>query len=222
MIGLEEPHGFGGFGLGVLDGLGLVEDGVVEAEVLEEDDVGAQGAVGGQDDVVVGEAFGGAEAGWPGVVEDAQRGGEARGLFAPVEDEGARATTSEATGRWTRLTMAVVADGRRDRVRRPARFEQGEDLNGFAQAHVVGEAAAEAELAEEFEPAEALLLVGAELADEVGGRLEGGDAAEGAELVAEVLEGGIDGGVGLGFQEDIEHAGLGPGEADGLLAGRHP
>ena len=100
----------------------------------------------------------------------------------------------------------------------PPAGQEGQDLNGFAEAHVVGQASAEAELAEEIEPAEAVLLVRAERADEGFGGFLGGDAAEIAELGAEVLEGGIDGGMGLGFQQHIEHAGLGPREADGLLA----
>ncbi len=88
MAAFDEADGFGGFALGVFDGLGFVEDDVVEIDILEEGGVAAEGAVGGDDQVVVGEMIGGLEAVDAGVVEDAKGGGEAFGFFLPVEDEG--------------------------------------------------------------------------------------------------------------------------------------
>ena len=51
----EQPGGLGGLALGVLDRLGLVEDHVVELDLAQLGDVGAEGAVGGDDQVVLGE-----------------------------------------------------------------------------------------------------------------------------------------------------------------------
>ena len=58
--------------LGVLDGLGLVEDAIIELGILEQQHVAAQRAVGGEDEVVVREVLAGLAAIQAGVVEDAQ------------------------------------------------------------------------------------------------------------------------------------------------------
>ena len=53
---------------------------------------------------------------------------------------------------------------------RAAGLEQGQHLDGLAEAHVVRQAAAEAEVAEEVEPAQPGALIAAELAAEPGRR----------------------------------------------------
>jgi hypothetical protein len=189
--GVEEADGFGGFGGGVFDGLGFVEDGVVEGEVLEEDDVAEEGAVGGEDEVVVSE--GGSVAGTRGggVVEDFELGGKAGGFLLPVIDEG--------TGN--------DGDGGRG-AGKAAGFQEGENLRSFADAHIVGKAAAEAEALEEVHPGEPFALVVSELAVEgrgFVGRLDGGELAE---LVAEVTEDVVGTDFGALGEEDIEESGL--------------
>src|SRR6185437_3114275 len=70
--------------------------------------------------------------------------------------------------------------------------EQRDELDGFSQAHVVGEAAADTEGVEEGEPLEAAKLVGAEGAEEVFG-LDDVGGAHGGELFEKVLDpGGAD------------------------------
>ncbi|MNC89636.1 hypothetical protein D3C83_56020 [compost metagenome] len=66
--------------------------------------------------------------------------------------------------------------------------EQGDDLQRLAETHVVGEAAAEAEAAQEGEPAERVTLVVAELSGEGRGGVERRDAAERRQLVAHARE----------------------------------
>src|SRR6185312_10001729 len=117
-----------------------------EAELGERRGVVAKRAVSGQHDVVILEGRPGAVAIGPGVVEYFELRGEARGFLLPVEDE--------RTGHDDEGRAAALAG------------EQGEYLHGLAEAHVVREAAAEAELAQEAEPAQAFLLVTAEFADE--------------------------------------------------------
>src|SRR4051812_34443690 len=141
----------------VLDRLGLVEDGVIEAVVLEVDDVSPERAVGGQDDVAVVEVFPGLTAADAGMVEDAELRREASGLLLPVEDERPRHHDQRR-----RRSAAFLGGG----PQLAARLQQGEHLDGLAQAHVVGQAAAETELPEEAEPAQAVALIVAELTPE--------------------------------------------------------
>ena len=154
--------------MGIFDRLGFVEDDVVEFDVFEKGGVAAEGAVGGDDQIIVGEMVGGFEAIDAGVVENPQCGGEAFGFFLPVEDEG---FGDDDEGR---------VQGSGFRVQEFTGGEEGEDLHGFAEAHVIGEAAAEAEAFQESEPAQAIFLVGAELADEVFGGFDGRYAFEAA------------------------------------------
>jgi len=64
----------------------------------------------------------------------------------------------------------------------------GEELDGFAQAHVVGEDAAEGVFAKELEPGEAVELVGAEGGVQSGGGREAGDALIGGQAAGEGAE----------------------------------
>src|SRR5438874_12645337 len=77
----------------------------------------------------------------------------------------------------------------------PAVLEQGEHLDGLAQPHVVGEAPAEAESAEELHPAKAVALVVAQLADEALRGVERVDAVEAHQLVPRLPEGCVEGGL---------------------------
>jgi len=70
VVGGEEAGGFGGFAGGVFDGLGFVEDGVVEVDVLDIGGIVAEGPLLGADYIVVGEVVRGFGAGVMGVVDD--------------------------------------------------------------------------------------------------------------------------------------------------------
>jgi hypothetical protein len=83
----DQARRLGRIGAGVLDGLGLVQDGVVEAGLLEEQRVPAQRAIGGQHHVGLAEVGRLPGAGVPGVLEDPQLRREAQGLGLPVEDQ---------------------------------------------------------------------------------------------------------------------------------------
>ena len=76
----EQPGGLGGLAVGVLDRLRFVENDVVELDLGQLGDVGAEGAVGGDDQVVVGERLAEGVAAGAGVVENAEPGGEPCGL----------------------------------------------------------------------------------------------------------------------------------------------
>ena len=90
--------------------------------------------------------------------------------------------------------------------------EQGQDLDGLAQAHVVGQDAAQAQAGQAVQPGQAAELVGAELALEARGL---GDGLVGQDL--QVLQGGaevaghfhLD---GLGDARDVGGAGEGGGQ----------
>src|SRR5580765_5056766 len=94
-----------------------------------------------------------------------------------------------------------------------ARFEQRQNLNGFAQAHVVGQAAAEAEALEEKQPGQAVALVTAQLAGEVRRWLGGLDTGKIDEFPAYPREYRIDGDGGLAGKQSVQQPGLRPREA---------
>ena len=139
-----------------------------------------------------------------GVVEHLEPGRELGGLLDPVEDQRAG---HDRQGR--PLGLAAV----------PPPLEQGQDLDRLAQAHVVGEDAAEAEPLEVVEPAQPLALVGAQLAVEARRRVERDDPLELAEVLADLLEGRVDLDLGLVGQQRVEHAGLGGVEPQAAVLG---
>ena len=139
-----------------------------------------------------------------GVVEDAEPGREPLGLLDPVEDERAR---DDDQRRPLRLPSGAAA------------LEVGEHLHGLAQAHVVGEDAAELELLEVVEPAEPLALIRAQLAAEAGGGLAGDEAVELGQGLADLAEGHVDLDLRLRREQGVEQPGLGPAEADAALLG---
>ena len=87
-------------------------------------------------------------------------------------------------------------------------FQQRQHLRGLAHAHVVGQAAAETEAAQELHPADALALVVAQLSHEARGLLAGADAREAAQLVAHAGEGLVATDFGLRGQQRVEQPGL--------------
>jgi hypothetical protein len=179
VVGPEQPRRLRGVALRVLDGLRLVEDHVIEEHLLEKRDVAPQGPVRGQHHVVArerGRVPGPVEA---RVLQHAQAGGEAGGLRPPVEDE--RAEDDHQRG-WPARPLAAFAAS-------PPGLEQGQDLDGLPQPHVVGQAAAQAELLEEVEPSQALALVVPQLAAEAPRRIPGNYALEAAELFSEHTRG---------------------------------
>ena len=142
---LQLAHGPGCSGRRVLDELGLVEDHRRPIDGGEHIEVAGEQAVGGDDEVTGGECrrrFGaiavGAVAPCSMVDGDGHRRGEAAGLGLPVVDDGQR-------------THHQVRAGTIDEV--------GERRRRLAEAHVVGEAAAQSEPVEEPQPAEAATLV---------------------------------------------------------------
>jgi hypothetical protein len=97
----------------------------------------------------------------------AQRGRESLGLAFPVADE--RCGHDEQGRRAAGCLLLPTK-------------ERGEDLDGFSQAHVVGEAGAEAGAGAEPEPVEPLRLIGPQGGAQSGGRrggFGGGEASQG-------------------------------------------
>ena len=137
----------------------------------------------------------------PGVVAEPQRGHEAARLLEPVEDQRAR--------RDDQRRPAAGAP-----ARCPAPGEQGQHLHRLAQPHVVGEAAAEPELAQELEPAQPLRLVTAQRSDEAGRRVRRRDPREAREPGAQPLERRVARGLRQRGQQRVEQHGLAPRKAD--------
>ena len=180
--GLQESGGLGGLGGRGFDRLRLVEDDVIEFELAEFDNVGAEGSVGGENKVEFVEAIARLVPGGTGIVEDAQVGSEPGRFLSPVEDERSR---DDDQGR-----AADFAEGF-------SALQEGKDLDGLAQSHVVGKDAAEVKALEVVEPAQALALIGAEFAFESFGRGECSDSFEALESLADAIETGVNSNVGL-------------------------
>ena len=104
---------------------------------------------------------------------------------------------------------AEVGDVSSRRPQLPSRLEQGEHLDGLAEAHVVGKAAAESEFTKEVEPADAVALVVAKPTLEPGrwvrGRCPGTGAA--ARAPRESL---VESRLGLLGQQGVEQPDLCP------------
>src|SRR5207244_3232664 len=71
----------------------------------------------------------------------------------------------------------------------PPRLEERQDLHRLAEPHVVRETAAEPEVAQEVEPAEAELLVRTQSSPKSGRRGGGGDPAEALQALPRLGEG---------------------------------
>ena len=208
MASIEQAARLGRGRLRVLDRLRLVEDDVVELDAGEPGRVAAQRAVGSQHQVGAGELVEPLRARHPGEIEDAQVGSEAARLLLPVEYERARNDDERRS--------PFVA-----RLRRAPPVQQREHHHRLAQAHVVGEAPADAELLEECEPAEALALVAAQRPIERRRRVERTDAVEVAQPLSRPREGVIPAHLRLRLEESVEERRLGRLESH-VIAGLRP
>ena len=128
MPGVEAADGLGGLAVGALDDLGLVEDDDVPLQGGHDVDVAAEHGVGGDDDVLGIEA-GAALVALEAVEDfDPEVGGEFVDLGDPVADQ---AGGHDDEGGAVEAAFLVFDD------------EVGDGLGGLAEAHVVGEEAAE-------------------------------------------------------------------------------
>ena len=144
-------------------------------------DVAPQRAVGRQDDVPVGQRPRLFEPCIAGVVEHPQLGREFLRLLDPVEDEALRHDDERRpVGDLPGAGHDLSAD------------EHGEHLDRLAEAHVVGEAAAQAHAFEKGEPAEPLALIMPQRALKSLGLVLGLRPFAAGEFVADLLEGLVD------------------------------
>ena len=119
---LQEAGSFGGLTGCVLDRLGFIENDVMKGDLLEEKNVAPQDVVSGDDEICALDLVEPGLALRPGVVDGAELGCESFRFLEPVENEGARHDHQ--------VGLALL--------RRDAVFLQNrEDLDGFAEAHIV-------------------------------------------------------------------------------------
>ncbi|MNS99907.1 hypothetical protein D3C72_1343220 [compost metagenome] len=211
-VRVHAPGGLGLLGAGVLDVLGLVVDRARPAHAGQIGLVAEHERVGRDDQVVALDGLGEAlafRAARAVVDHDLQVRGEVPGLALPVADErgGANQEPRPALGGGKLLGVRLGLE------------QQGQHLDGLAQAHVVGEAGAEAELAHGRQPGVASFLVRAQGALEVLGRDGALHPIAGAEVRQELAEaplgrhrhdgqpGGLAGGV-LGQLHGVHHGHL--------------
>ena len=144
VLAFKNSSGFGGLTVGILDGLGFVQNHIVEIDFGEFDNVGSKGAVGGHDQVEFAELGQHDLTIRAGVIQNTQFRGESGGLLNPVKHE---AFWDDDQGR--PFALAGLAPS----------GELGEHLYGLAKTHVVSQNASELELFEIIEPAKSFLLV---------------------------------------------------------------
>ena len=100
-----------------------------------------------------------------------------------------------------------------------AAVEERQHHHGLAKAHVVGQAPAEVEAAQELEPAESLALILAQRPAKRRRRVGGSDAAKTLQLGADVFEQLVVHNRGLRRQQRIEKGGLRSSEPDRVTLG---
>ena len=147
IIGAQRPGGSGLPGGRVLDVLGLVQHDAPPRHLSHEPDVPRQHPVAGHDDGVLlsrRNEFGVPPAARTVMHHQRQVGREPGGLLAPVVEHRGR---TDQQRRSLDALPAVLLDG-------------GQGLDRFAQAHVVGQAGAQAPAPQERQPGIAPLLVG--------------------------------------------------------------
>ena len=171
----QQAAGLGGLRGRVLDRLGLVEDHGVEVDGREVADVAADGAVGRDDEVGGSDLVPQLLAVATRVLQHLEVRCEAGGLVDPVVHEAPR--RDDEVGQLRRPRGGAV------------HAEHGQRLDCLAQPHVVRQHAAEAELAQEAQPAQAEALIVAERADEAARLLLRFDRREGAQFLAQLGEG---------------------------------
>ena len=206
MIGANQTRGLGRQRAGVLDGLRFVKHAVIEALLFELQRVAPERAVGGKDRVVVVEVIAGLQASAAGVIEHAQQRRKARRLLLPMEHERAR--------RHDQRRARPVFVTRRAQL--AARFEERQDLNGFAQSHVIGQTAAKSEAPEKMQPAQAVALIIAQYAVKLRGRASRLHAAKSLDFPARALEQRITADLRLLGDQGIEQPDLRPAEAQAI------
>ena len=189
MTAAQQPRRLRRGGRRVLDRLRLVEDDVVELVLRQPRRISAQRAVGRQQDVEVFDLRRSSRV--AGVIQDLQLRRETACLLDPVVDERSRHDRD-------RRARAIVL------ARDAARLEQREHHDGLAEPHVVGQAPAEAEAAQEREPAERLALILAQLAVKRRRRVERTDPAELRQLGARPRERLVDAHRRLRLEQRIE------------------
>ena len=195
----EEPAGLGRLAGGVFDRLRLVEHHVIKLGLTVGEDVAPQRAVGRDHDVPVGERAGLVHPRGAGVVYHPEARCELPRLLDPVEDETAGHDHKRRAARQAgRLRLLL-----------PPR-EERQHLDRLAEAHVVGEAAAEAELLQEHQPAEAFPLVLAERALKARGLGLGFRLLARRELLPQPVERLVDRRLRLAGEERVEQRHLDP------------
>jgi hypothetical protein len=176
----QEARGLGGCRVGILDRLSLVENGVLELGAAQMCDVAPKRAVRCEYDIPIARLNIRRLSTAAAVVEHAKVRRESLGFSHPVEHERSR----HDDDRWPRRTLC----------------KEREHLNRLAKSHVVGETAAEPELAQEVQPAEPFALILAQRADEVRPRVGRRHALEAVQRRACALEGRVH----VGFRHRIE------------------
>src|SRR5256885_8531018 len=92
-------------------------------------------------------------------------------------------------------------------------FEQRQDLDRFAQSHVVGQAATKTETLEKKQPTQPFALVAAQFAGKLRGRIGRHHTAKAAQLLAHPREYRIDSDRRLSSEQSIQQARLRPTKA---------
>ena len=208
------PEALGGARRGaqrVLDLLRLVDDDVAPVDLLEHLLVAAEERVARHDHVGVLELVLPLPA--LGAVPErvAQRRGEAVHLAQPVGHDARRRHDERLEGLALALDLRVLGlHGEQQRER----------LHGLAEAHVVGENAAAADLVEKPEPVKALLLVRPELRLEVARLARALDLVDVLELLEELLRVAGDARPAHLGQQVLDATGLRQGQPPAVAAAR--
>src|SRR5206468_7254587 len=98
-------------------------------------------------------------------------------------------------------------------------IQNGEDLDGFSESHIVGQATADAEAAQKLQPAETFALVLTQLAHKRCGFLRRSNAGKRGQFLANAGESVVEGDFGLFGEKRIEQTCLMPFESQCSVAG---
>ncbi len=190
----------------VFDVLGLVGDHAAELQFAEQRAVAGERAVAGDDDVGLCGIGGRGESALAVMDEHAELRGETCGLAAPVFEQRGGRDDERGARRFSRL--------------RVERGDEAEGLERFAEAHLVGEDAAELVVVEVPEPGDAEALIRAQQVGERGGHRRRRQRGELAERFAACAPGGGRLEVGREFVEDrLRFGDAGGAHADGARGG---
>ena len=187
--GMDAAHGAGRDGVGVLDVLGFVQDDGVELVFLHLLQVTPQQGVGGDDEVRFRDMLEHALAARAVDGQAAQAGHELFRFALPVGQH--RGGHHDEVGALEAAFHHML--------------DEGQGLHGLAQAHLVGQNAAEAVFRQEVEVGQALQLVAAQIGLQRLWRRYGPHLAEGADLFAQVVPEGVRARAGQVFQQAVQH-----------------